>query len=115
MNITELAVAIGEVQSGLATGELTGLTAQEELNKIKKQIVESGRSSAILDGYRKDAIGHLVQIRELLSAKDLQTIPDMELFHLCCLCELSAFHTRHYFNLRNDHATRNIQFNSGGE
>ena len=112
MNNTEIAVEIGEVQCGLATGELTALSAQEVLNNIKRKIIKSGDGREIVEGYRRDAVGHLMQVRTLLSEHDLHTLPDSALLHISALCELSSYHIRHYFDLRNQVAARGVVVNN---
>lgn len=103
-NVTDLVADISAVQSSLATGELTNIAAQEELNRIRKKALGVTPQMEIERGYRKDAVEQLITLRDLLSERDLQTIPDMELFHLSACCEMGREGVYKYFKMRNSRA-----------
>lgn len=105
MNIThELAADIGDIQTSLATGDLTALTAQEELNRIRRKVLGLANGQVepdILAGYRADAIEQGRMLARLICDQDLHGAPDMTLFHLSACADMFSGKVFHYFKLRN--------------
>jgi len=114
MNRTEIAAGISAVQFDLAAG-CRRMDAQKELIRIRKLIVSETEEvdQGILAGYWADAVEQLSRLRELLAEVDLQTISDMELFHLSACCEMARQKVSHYFYLRNGRAAARIQEETG--
>lgn len=105
LTITEIAARVGAAQYDLADGRRR-IEVEKELISLRKEIVAgihvSGSSDDdILADCRTDAMEQLSRLRELLYDLELQSIPDMEMFHLSACCELCRQKVNSYFNLRN--------------
>jgi hypothetical protein len=114
MNRIEIAARIGDAQFRLASGE-NQIDVEADLIRLRKEIVASvdGRpdtvSDDILAHYRADAIAQLLRLREMLTEMDLQTSPDMQLFHIAACAELARNKMVDYYEKRNRAAAGRVK------
>jgi len=66
-------------------------------------------SEDILAHYRADAIAQMLRLREMLTEMDLQTSPDMQLFHITACAELARKKVVDYYEKRNRAAAGRVQ------
>jgi hypothetical protein len=106
MNKIEIAARIGDAQFRLASGE-NQIDVEADLIRLRREIVASVKAGNgdirddVLAGYRTDAVAQYARLRELICETDLQTAPDMVLFHLSACAELARTKMEFYFDMRN--------------
>jgi hypothetical protein len=118
MNPTQnIILDIASLEADIAAGTIRDQGVLEQLRAIKKRAMGQDRPSretptGTLASYRQDAVEQLKTLRDILQDKDLQTVPDFELFHLSCGCDLATTKVYKFFHLRNNNAARNGNFDN---
>lgn len=115
MDRIAIAARIGDAQYRLASGE-DSIEVEKDLIRLRKEIVASAAAVAvdtvsddILAHYRADAIAQLIRLREMLAEMDMQTSPDMQLFHISACAELARQKVVDYYAKRNRAAACRVQ------
>jgi len=110
LNKVEIAARVGAAQYDLANGR-EQLEVEKDLIQLRKDIVAGidGGDAGVLACYREDAVAQYARLRELICEMDMQTAPDLELFHLSACAELARQKMEFYFDVRNRMAAGRVR------